>query len=110
MPPTSSKSNPFEEACFGRWCGSHGVRDPDNPRHFYDFRRAFKEGAEPDEVGHWPSKYKVLGNPRRFVKGFDTVTGKMATRGDMLANELARQAVLRGYDPRVMEGGGRNAR
>ena len=44
-------------------------RDPDDPRHFYDYRGAWKEqGLETDEVGHLPSKFKLEGHKTEFYK------------------------------------------
>lgn len=50
--------------------------NPDDPRHFYDYRAAFEAGAEPNEEGHWPSEFKREGHPNQFVGGMDTKTGK----------------------------------
>jgi GGDEF domain-containing protein len=50
--------------------------DPDNPQHFYNYRAAFRAGAEPDETGHWPSKYKLEGHPNLIIDGIDTRTGE----------------------------------
>lgn len=43
--------------------------DPDDPRHWYDYRKAYKEGVNPPSKlgGHWPSKYKRLGHPRYYI-------------------------------------------
>ena len=48
--------------------------NPDDPRHFYDWRGAFKAGALPDQSGHWPSQFKLEGHPNMFVGGIDTKT------------------------------------
>jgi len=50
--------------------------NPDDPRHFYDYRAAFNEGVTgPDETGHWPSKFKLEGHPRMIIDGINTKTG-----------------------------------
>ena len=51
--------------------------DPDNPKHFYDYRALYKDegGFYPDEAGHLSSKYKLDGHPRMFVNGVNTKTG-----------------------------------
>jgi len=55
----------------------HGLNpDPDAKEHYYDYRAAWKAGAEPDSTGHWPSKYKLPGHPRMVVNGVNTKTGK----------------------------------
>jgi hypothetical protein len=50
--------------------------DPDDPRHYYDWRAAFRAGAEPDKAGHWPSMFKKEGHPNLVVDDIDTRTGK----------------------------------
>ena len=55
----------------------------DDPRHFYDYRAAHKAGADVDpKTKHWPSTYKSIDHPTRFMRnknGFvtDTATGKV---------------------------------
>lgn len=49
--------------------------NPDDPKHFYDYRAAYKAGvAGPDGTGHWPSKFKKEGHPRMFINGVNTKT------------------------------------
>jgi hypothetical protein len=62
----------YNENSFQLWYRKHAKKlgindDPDAPGHFYDYRTAYKEGAEPDEEGHWPSKYKRKGHSRYYV-------------------------------------------
>jgi len=63
----------FNEKQFNSWY-SKVARDwdldqnPDNPRHLYDYRRAYSEGFTPDEGGHWPSKFKHDFHPRRMIQ------------------------------------------
>ncbi len=52
--------------------------NPDNPLHEYDYRAAWKAGAEPDASGHWPSEFKRAGHPNLIVDGVDTRTGQPA--------------------------------
>jgi hypothetical protein len=54
--------------------------NPDDPRHFYDWRAAYSAGATPDESGHWPSEFKREGHPRLIIDGIDTRTGEPAMR------------------------------
>lgn len=44
--------------------------DPDDPKHFYDYRALYKETGklESDETGHFPSKYKLEGHPRMEIR------------------------------------------
>jgi len=58
---------------FTEWYKGHAQKwglspDPDDPEHFYDYRGAFKAGVEPDESGHWPSKFKKEGHPTYHLK------------------------------------------
>lgn len=50
--------------------------NPDDPRHHYDYRAAFKAGAGPGPDGHWPSQFKAPDHANRFVDGVDTITGE----------------------------------
>lgn len=68
------------EQAFQQWYASRARRlgldpNPDNPQHFYDYRAAFKAGAEPNASGHWPSEFKRPGHPRLVLNGIDTRTG-----------------------------------
>ena len=64
-----------DEIAFQRWYKKHAEKnrldpDPDDVRHWYDYRKAFKSGAKPDKSGHLPTKYKREGHPRRHIGGF----------------------------------------
>lgn len=79
--PSAMPEAEFDEEQFRSWYGGmaekHGLApDPDDPKHFYDYRKAFTAGAAPDETGHWPSEFKKKGHPRQIVKGIDTTTGE----------------------------------
>ena len=70
---------------FRKWYGGHAKKlglnpDPDDPRHFYDYRGAYKAGAGPNESGHWPSQFKREGHPRMIVDGINTKTGEPVDR------------------------------
>jgi FMN phosphatase YigB (HAD superfamily) len=79
MPPPGDA-----EAEFRKWYADRASRtgissDPDEPEHFYDYRAAHRDGAEPEissEDGqyHWPSKYKADNHPNRYVMIDDTLT------------------------------------
>lgn len=77
--------------------------DPDDPRHFFDYRGFFKEnirkGVDPslqirvkERTGkfHFPSKFKLPGHPRTVLAGVNTVTGKRVG----LSRELGIQGIL----------------
>ena len=70
-----------EERRFQNWYAEQSAKlgldpNPDDPRHFYDYRAAFKAGAQPDETGHFPSEFKLEGHPRLILEGIDTRTGE----------------------------------
>ncbi|MDH5666535.1 MAG: helicase-related protein [Nitrospira sp.] len=93
-------TDPKQEARFQRWYkqnfADRGLNpDPDNPNHFYDYRRAFADNmqlvpdpTDLDEQGrprlHGSSKYKLPGHPREFVDTPDgrlnTITGKIVNK------------------------------
>lgn len=85
-PATSGYGEPpsvgDEESRFRGWYRDRAARwgldlNPDNPLHLYDYRAAFRAGAEPDpRDGHWPSEFKHDDHPNRFVGGIDTKTGR----------------------------------
>lgn len=75
-----------DEAAFQNWYRAWSTitgmnPNPDDPRHFYDMRAAFRSGAVPridptDQRYHWPSQFKAPEHPNRFVGGMDTITGQ----------------------------------
>ena len=70
----------FDNA-YAQYSRKYGINpNPDDPRHFYDYRKLYEEtgSIQPDESGHLPSKYKLPGHPRTFVNGINTITGEPA--------------------------------
>ncbi|MCK4240827.1 MAG: hypothetical protein KAX30_04330 [Candidatus Atribacteria bacterium] len=72
---------PDKKDNFQDWYANHAQKlglnpNPDDPRHHYDYRAAYKVGAMPDKTGHWPSKFKTEGHPRMIVDGVNTKTGE----------------------------------
>ena len=70
-----------DEREFQEWYAGHAKKrglnpNPDDPRHFYDYRAAFRAGAGPGPDGHWPSVFKREGHPRMVLDGVNTKTGK----------------------------------
>lgn len=66
----------IEEQQFKDWYTGIAQRnrlapDPDDPLHKYNYRYAFRAGAQPDASGHWPSDYKAADHPTRYVDGRD---------------------------------------
>ena len=81
MPPKPKDWTREEERAFGSWYAGKAKAlklnpNPDDPRHHYDYRSAFRAGAGPDKSGHWPSKFKRLSHSKRYIDGYDTITGK----------------------------------
>lgn len=80
-----TKLTPEEERRFQLWYNGWARKtkidpNPDDPRHFYDYRGAFRAGATPsmdpeDNRYHWPSAFKREGHPRLILDGMDTRTG-----------------------------------
>jgi hypothetical protein len=70
------------------WLKKHNVNNPEDPRHFYDYRAAYEAGATPDKKGHWPSEYKDDLHPNRFIKTedgwFDTKYNRSAAEREVL--------------------------
>jgi|21_taG_2_1085346.scaffolds.fasta_scaffold90264_2 hypothetical protein len=42
--------------------------NPNDPRHFYDYKAAWNAGASVDEYGHMPSRFKHDLHPNRFIR------------------------------------------
>jgi hypothetical protein len=77
--------SPQEEELFqgwySAWAGETRISpNPDDPRHMYDYRSAYRAGAVPmpDAQGefHWPSEFKQEGHPNQIIDGVDTRTGE----------------------------------
>ena len=91
MPTFPENWTPDDEIKFLNWHQTWAKRtgtdpNPDDPRHFYDYRSAYRAGAVPqisteDNRYHWDSRFKAQNHPNRFVRDengnlFDTITGK----------------------------------
>lgn len=80
--PLMSALSPLDEADFQNWYrgairGTPINPNPDDPRHFYDYRSAYLSGVNgPNQTGHWPSTFKLEGHPRMVLDGMNTKTGK----------------------------------
>ena len=73
--PLAPEENLDESEFFG-WYSDIAKRsdlspDPDDPRHYYDYRAAYEAGAELDERKHLPSQFKHDLHPNRFTIGKD---------------------------------------
>jgi len=86
----------FDEAGFQGWYG--GIADkwgldpnPDDYRHYYDWRAAYEAGVRaPTEGDHWPSAFKRPGHPNRYVGGVDTITGEPVAGGNPVLEDISR--------------------
>ena len=70
--------------------------DPDDPRHYYDYRSAYRAGAELDESKHLPSKFKHDLHPDRFIVGkdleiYDSKYERKAELEDMILQSFQRK-------------------
>ena len=71
--------------------------DPDDPRHYYDYRSAHKAGATLDKKGHLPSRFKHDLHPNRYVidektlEISDSKYNKKATLEDMIIQAFKRK-------------------
>ena len=67
---------PEEDVEFSHWYSNIAEKsnlspDPDDPRHYYDYRAAHEAGAGLDERKHLPSEFKHDLHPNRFIVGKD---------------------------------------
>lgn len=77
LPSKSSTDEPAFKEWYADRSSKLGINpNPDDPQHFYDYRAAFRSGAEPDSSGHWPSQFKQPGHPREILDGVNTRTGE----------------------------------
>ena len=101
---------------FQDWWGKvvriHGYNpDPDNPEHFYDYRKAYDENHPiPKRFQHWDARYKHDLHPNRFVPGtdpsvdkpdvmwWDTKNDEPASASEVLIHDVMRQEYLDGLD------------
>src|SRR5919106_1404778 len=93
--PSSQEAATPDDAAFQEWYRGHAERlglstDPDDPQHAYDYRAAFRSGAQPDTAGHWPSEFKREGHPNLVVAGRDTRTGAPVDQPPDKTNRLER--------------------
>ena len=71
--------------------------DPDDPRHYYDYREAYKAGAELDKDKHLPSRFKHDLHPNRYIIDekdlsiYDTKYEKSAKFEDLIIQSFKRK-------------------
>ena len=77
--------------------GSNLSPDPDDPRHYYDYRSAYEGGAGLDERKHLPSKFKHDLHPNRYIIDekdlsiYDTKYEKSAKFEDLIMQAFKRK-------------------
>lgn len=91
----STRLLPLQEDLFQKWYRNYAKKlnlsqNPDDPEHFYDYRGAWLSGAEPDQLGHMSSQFKTQNHPRRFLDGYDTVSGQPINVGTIMDELLKR--------------------
>lgn len=89
--------HPIDEAMFQKWYANlPRVKEgslnpnPDDPEHFYDYRAAYMNGDGQDQTGHFPSKFKKLGNPRYTLNGVNTTDERPYPTANSLADLIGR--------------------
>ena len=71
--------------------------DPDDPRHYYDYRGAYEAGARLDKNKHLPSKFKHDLHPDRYTVDekdlsiYDTKYEKPAKFEDLIIQSFKRK-------------------
>ena len=63
---------PKEDVEFSHWYSNIAEKsnlspDPNDPRHYYDYKAAYEEGATLDEKKHLPSEFKHDLHPNRYI-------------------------------------------
>ena len=92
---------PEEDVEFSHWYSNIAEKsnlssDPDDPRHYYDYRAAHEAGAELDEKKHLPSEFKHDLHPNRFIIGkdleiYDSKYERKASLEDMIIQSFQRK-------------------
>ena len=100
---------------YKKWLKDNKVMNPEDPRHFYDYRGAYEAGAKADGVGKWPSKFKHDLHPHRYLKTetgwFDTKHNRAASQEEVLYQSslfndylLEQEKIEDWYDKSTMYG------
>ena len=92
---------PEEDVEFSHWYSNIAEKsnlspDPDDPRHYYDYRAAYESGAGLDEMKHLPSEFKHDLHPNRFIVGkdleiYDSKYEKKAELEDVIMQAFQRK-------------------
>jgi|TARA_R100001530_G_scaffold133677_1_gene107435 hypothetical protein len=97
-PSGGTEDDPGFSAWYAGVSNRSGVNpDPDDPRHYYDYRAAYEEGAELDEDSHLPSRFKHDLHPNRYIINkkdlsiYDSKYEKEAKFEDMIMQAFERK-------------------
>ena len=92
---------PEEDVEFSHWYSNIAEKsnlspDPDDPKHYYDYRAAYESGANLDKENHLPSAFKDDLHPNRFIIGkdldiYDSKYEKGASLEDMIVQSFQRK-------------------
>jgi len=92
---------PEEDVEFSHWYSNIAEKsnlspDPNDPRHYYDYRAAYKSGASLDKDKHLPSEFKHDLHPNRFIVGkdleiYDSKYGRKASIEDIVIQSFQRK-------------------
>ena len=100
--PLSPSEETEDDPGFSEWYSNLAERsdispDPDDPRHYYDYRAAYEEGAESDKNRHLPSRFKHDLHPDRYIIDkedlsiYDTKYERPAKFEDMIIQAFKRK-------------------
>ena len=97
----SKPFEPEEDVEFSHWYSNIAEKsnlspDPDDPKHYYDYRAAYESGANLDKENHLPSAFKDDLHPNRFIIGkdldiYDSKYEKGASLEDMIVQSFQRK-------------------
>ena len=92
---------PEEDAGFLDWYSDVAERanlssDPEDPRHYYDYKAAYEAGANLDERKHLPSQFKHDLHPDRYIVSkdleiYDSKYDRKAELEDMILQSFQRK-------------------
>jgi len=92
---------PEEDVEFSHWYSDIAERsgispDPDDPRHYYDYRSAYEAGASLKDERKLPSEFKHDLHPDRFIIGkdleiYDSKYESKASLEDMIIQAFQRK-------------------
>ena len=97
----SKPLSPEEDVEFSHWYSNIAEKsnlspNPDDPKHYYDYRAAHKAGAQLNEKKDLPSEFKHDLHPDRFIIGkdleiYDSKYEKKASLEDMIVQSFQRK-------------------